>query len=80
MLLHLQRHKTVQNEVNNSMNSNPTIQATAMELLQAFISSEDQQLEYLMMQSNAKNTFKNIILAQPELGMRFPIIFNYSNN
>ena len=78
MILQLQRHATVQNEVMNSMSSNATIQATAMELLQAFISSEDQQLECLLMQCNAKDTFRNIIQAEPEIRMRFPVISNYS--
>lgn len=78
LLLHIQRYKTIQNEVLNVQTSNPVIQSTAFELLQAFISSGEQQLEYLMMQSNAKSVFNSIIQTDSQIGTKFPVIYDYT--
>lgn len=77
LLLHLQRYKTIQYEILNMQSSNPVIQATALELLQAFISSKDPQLDFLLTQGNAPNVFWDIFSRNIDLSMRFPVIANY---
>jgi hypothetical protein len=77
LLLHLQRFKTVQNEIMNCLSSNLVLQATALELVQAFIASEDPQIEYLLMQGNAKGILKDLCLGNKDIAMRFPVIATY---
>ena len=77
LLLHLQRYKSIQAEIFNTQSSNPVIQTTAFELLQAFIASEDKQLDYLLMQGNAKETFKTVIDSNSDLRLRFSVISIY---
>lgn len=77
LLLHLQRFKTVQGEVMNCLSNSLVLQATALELVQAFIESEDSQLEYLLMQANAKEVLRDLFLGNKDLPMRFPLIANY---
>lgn len=77
VLQHLQRYKTIEYEILNVQSINPVVQATSLELLQAFISSNDPHLEYLLMQANGKCVFTEVFAKNPELSMRFPVIAVY---
>ncbi|OMJ75603.1 hypothetical protein SteCoe_25221 [Stentor coeruleus] len=77
VLQHLQRYKTIEYEILNAQSINPVVQATSLELLQAFISSNDSHLEYLLMQANGKYVFSEVLAKNPELSMRFPVIAAY---
>ena len=77
LLLHLQRFKTVQREIMNCLSSDLVLQATALELVQAFIAGQDPQIEYLLMQGNAKGILKDLCLGNKDIALRFPVVAGY---
>ena len=77
LLLHLQRFKTVQREIMNCLSSDLVLQATALELVQAFIAGQDPQIEYLLMQGNAKGILKDLCLGNKDIALRFPVVASY---